>query len=65
MIIPEGKKEEKRNFILRVFSSEPIDLVELPETLEVSMDGAWGDNSAGGKRKSDAGKDNAAWCKNP
>jgi len=40
MIIPnmiiDSKKEEKRTFFLRVFASETIELVEMPETLEVS-----------------------------
>jgi hypothetical protein len=36
MIVPENKKEEKRNFFLRIFSSDPIEVMEMPETLEVS-----------------------------
>lgn len=51
MILPENKKEDKRNFFLRVFASESIEVTEMPETLEVSMEGSWGDNTAGGKRK--------------
>jgi len=65
MILPENKKEDKRNFFLRVFSSEPIDVTEMSETLEISMEGTWGDTTAGGKRKYDNGKDNPNWCKNP
>lgn len=36
MIIPENKKDDKRNFFLRVFASEPIEVMEMAETLEVS-----------------------------
>jgi len=53
MIIPniiEGKKDEKRIFYLRLFASDAIEIVEMPETLEVSSEGTWDDN-AGGKRK--------------
>jgi hypothetical protein len=65
MILGEAKNIDKRNFFLRVFSSEEIDVCEMPETLEVSMEGNWGDNTAGGKRKSENNKDNPKWCKNP
>jgi len=39
MIIPntdatQNKKDEERPFFLRIFSSEPIDLVQLPNTIE-------------------------------
>ena len=44
MIIPESKKEDKRNFFLRIFASDPIEVCDMPETLEVSMEGSWGDN---------------------
>jgi hypothetical protein len=68
-MIPVGekdlKKDEKRVFFLRIFSSEPVEVVEMPETLEVSLEGQWGDNNSGGKRKLDNGKNNANWCKNP
>jgi len=36
----------------------------MPETLEISMEGAWGDTNSGGKRKLE-NKVNAAWCLNP
>lgn len=29
------------------------------------MEGNWGDTTAGGKRKTETGKDNPHWCKNP
>lgn len=35
MIINESKKEDKRHFILRIFSSDKIDVAEMPETLEI------------------------------
>ena len=53
MIIPnvqENKKEE-RKFWLRIFACEPIDVIEMPETIEISVEGAWNDNSAGGRRR--------------
>ena len=71
MIVPnvifttEPKKEEKRSFFLRVFSSDPIEISETSDTLECSMEGTWGDNSSGGKRKYENNKDNPNWCKNP
>lgn len=40
-MIPVGekdlKKDEKRVFFLRIFSSEPVEVVEMPETVEVSL----------------------------
>lgn len=35
MIMNENRKEEKRNFILRIFSSDKIDVAEMQETLEI------------------------------
>ncbi len=67
-IIDKGKekteKSEKRTFFLRVFASDPIEVVEMPETLEVSMDGTWAESNMGGRRKIE-NKSNPAWCKNP
>lgn len=39
MIVPnmnliENRKEEKRNFYIRIFSSDKIDILEMPETIE-------------------------------
>ncbi|CAD8158986.1 unnamed protein product [Paramecium octaurelia] len=65
MIVNETRKEEKRNFILRIFSSDKIDVAEMPETLEIQQEGSWNETSAGGKRKYDNGKENPNWCKNP
>lgn len=65
----DGKKEDQKNysmrhFWLRVFASEKIDVVEMPETIDTSVEGAWTDDSAGGKRRI-KGKDNPYWCSNP
>lgn len=60
----ENKKEEQRHFWLRIFASEKIDVVEMPETIDTTVEGAWTDESAGGKRRI-KGKDNPYWCSNP
>lgn len=62
--ITSNKKEEQRQFWLRVFSSEKIEVTELPDTIEFPLDGAWTDESSGGKRRI-KGKDNPHWCRNP
>lgn len=62
--ITTNKKEEQRQFWLRIFSSEKIDVQELPDTVEFTLDGAWTDDSSGGKRRI-KGKDNPHWCRNP
>jgi len=49
---------------LRIFASEKIDVVEMPETIDTSVEGGWTDDSAGGKRRM-KGKDNPYWCSNP
>ena len=61
----EVKKEEERPFYLRVFSSEQIDVAMLPPTLEQQFQGKWAQNTAGGKRVLDNGKENQFWCRNP
>jgi calpain len=70
MIIPntefaQNKKEEERPFFLRVFSSEPMDLVQMPNTIEQQFKGKWDKTTAGGRRIDDKGKENQYWCKNP
>lgn len=70
MIIPntdtsQNKKEEERPFFLRVFSSEPIDLVQLPFTIEFPLKGRWTAQTAGGRRIDEKGKENQFWCRNP
>lgn len=63
MIIPnteaaQSKSEDIRPFFLRVFSSEVIDLVQLPNTIEQQFKGNWDKNCAGGRRVDEKGKEN-------
>lgn len=44
-----NKKEEERPFFLRVFASDPLELVQLPNTLETPFSNKWGNNTSGGK----------------
>jgi hypothetical protein len=38
----DGKnKEEERTFFLRVFASDPIELVQLPNTIETKFNNKW------------------------
>lgn len=64
LIMNENKKED-RNFILRIFTSDKVDVAEMPETIEVQMEGSWTENNAGGMRKLENGRDNPSWCRNP
>ena len=67
MIIPnmiDVKKTDKRIFFLRIFSSEPIDVTEMPETQEIAIEGTWGEVNSGARRKLE-NKNNPSWCKNP
>jgi len=46
MIIPnteasQNKKEEERPFFLRVFASDPMEMVQLPNTIEQQFIGKW------------------------
>ena len=61
----ENKKEEQRPFWIRLFASEHIDVMEIPETVEKVMEGAWTDITAGGRLKTKDGRDNPHWCRNP
>ena len=69
MIIPNteitNKKEGERPFYLRIFSSDPIQLTQLQNTIEQSFPGKWNTNTAGGRRIDEKGKENQFWCKNP
>jgi hypothetical protein len=71
MIIPntedyqQNKQEEERPFFLRVFSSDQIDLVQLPNTIEQQFQGKWAQTTAGGRRVDEKGKENQYWCRNP
>mmetsp|Transcript_18762 Transcript_18762/g.28840 ORF Transcript_18762/g.28840 Transcript_18762/m.28840 type:complete len:117 (-) Transcript_18762:832-1182(-) len=62
---PQNKKEEERPFFLRVFSSEFVDLVQLPNTIEQQFQGKWTQSTAGGRRVDEKGKENQFWCRNP
>lgn len=70
MIIPnlidkiDSKKDDKRTFFLRVFASNQVEVCEMPETVEKSMDGGWDATNAGGRRRIDQ-KNNPKWCRNP
>ena len=60
------KTSDERPFFLRVFASDPIDLVELPATIEQSFTSKWDTKmTAGGKRTLDNGRENQFWCRNP
>lgn len=60
------RNQKGRQFWLRLFSQHPIDVSELPETVEVpTFKGEWDGNTAGGKRLLRSGIDNPLWCKNP
>jgi hypothetical protein len=37
----------------------------MPETLEISMAGQWGESNAGGRRKLEGMRSNPGWCRNP
>lgn len=57
-------KKDGRLFFLRIFASEHVDLVELPQTIETAKKGEWVKASAGGRRIENA-TENQFWCKNP
>lgn len=61
----DSKKEEERPFVLRIFTSERVDLVELPKTIELAFLGKWVQSTAGGRRILQNGADNKHWCRNP
>jgi len=61
----ESKKDEERPFFLRIFTSERVELVELPKTIEQTFVGKWINETAGGKRTLNNGSDNKRWCVNP
>jgi hypothetical protein len=64
MINEEKKKEVKRTFFLRIFASDQIEVAEMPETIETSMDGGWENENCGGKRRFEK-ENNPYWCSNP
>lgn len=52
------RTSDERPFFLRLFSSDPVELVELPRTIEQIYTHKWGPESAGGRRVFDNGKEN-------
>lgn len=64
MIGEDKKKDAKRTFYLRIFSSDPVEVSEMPETIETVEEGNWTPECAGGKRIIE-GKSNNFWCYNP
>jgi calpain, invertebrate len=70
IIVPNVENEEKvskkdgKPFYLRIFASEHVDLVQLPETIEKTFPGEWTKAAAGGKRIEGA-VENQFWCRNP
>lgn len=78
IIIPnnetDNKKEEQRPFWIRIFASKDIEVSEVLETKDKVMDGAWNDDTAGGRKKIlEKGEakdslehlvDNPHWCRN-
>jgi len=59
------RQSDERPFFLRLFGSEPVDLVELPRTIEQSFTSKWDRMTAGGRRTLDNGRENQFWCRNP
>lgn len=59
--VQDSKKDDERPFFLRIFTSEEIELVNLPETIEQTFTGKWSGTTSGGRRSAD----NQRWCINP
>eukprot|EP00358_Blepharisma_japonicum_P003985 CAMPEP_0202954634 /NCGR_PEP_ID=MMETSP1395-20130829/50989_1 /ASSEMBLY_ACC=CAM_ASM_000871 /TAXON_ID=5961 /ORGANISM="Blepharisma japonicum, Strain Stock R1072" /LENGTH=283 /DNA_ID=CAMNT_0049670317 /DNA_START=1094 /DNA_END=1945 /DNA_ORIENTATION=- len=53
-----SKKSKGRMFWLRLFSSQSIEVLELPETYEIIEKGEWAEKTAGGRRTLRNGRDN-------
>ena len=51
----------KKKINLRFLNFKKIEIVQMPETLETSVEGSWNVDSAGGPRKL-LKKDNPSWC---
>lgn len=70
IIVPNIESEtvrpsDERPFFLRLFASDPVELVELPRTIEQQFKSKWDKNTAGAKRVNDNGRENQFWCRNP
>lgn len=59
------KKNKGRQFWLRIFSQNPIQVLELSETFEEFDKSEWNETTAGGRRVLRNGKENPLWCRNP
>ena len=67
IIVPNSmgdKKDEERPFFLRIFTSEPIELAQLPPNIELTFQGKWAAEDKGGRLYVDQ-KENQFWCRNP
>jgi hypothetical protein len=67
IIVPntvEEKKTEERPFFLRIFSSEPVELSQLPPNIELAFNGKWNAEDRGGRLYIDQ-RENQFWCRNP
>lgn len=54
-----------RPFWLRIFSSDPIEVCMLPETIEIEERGTWNKDLKQGPRLIDGSAENPNWCENP
>ena len=54
-----------RQFWIRIFASEPVEVCLLPETLEVEERGTWSKDLKQGPRLLEGGSENPNWCENP
>lgn len=64
MNVGSVNKKDGKHFFLRIFASEHVDLVALPQTTETLLKGQWKKESAGGRRMIGT-TENQYWCKNP
>ena len=61
----EVQKKKGRQFWLRIFAQNPLQVQELADTFEVIDKGEWNEVTAGGRRVVRDGRDNPLWCRNP
>jgi len=57
--------QARQSFIMRIYSSNPIELVQLPEVLNYEFSSQWTPSNAGGKMLDQQGIHNPLWGKNP
>jgi hypothetical protein len=67
IIVPHivDKDLDGRPFWLRIFSSDPIEVCLLPETIELEERGMWNKDLTLGPRLIDNTMENPNWCENP